>query len=126
MDFLYNLTVGELATVFTALGGIITVGINYFNKLYKLKKNNEDAKENIKDNTKSIKEHSEKIELILETIKIDFRFQITQGCLAALREGEIETENLQSLLDLYEIYTKLGGNSYVESLINKVKKLKVV
>jgi hypothetical protein len=126
MDFINSLTVGEAVAIFVALESVIQAVSIYFNKFYNIKKKQEDETEHIEENTKSIKQHSEQIELILETIKIDFRRTIVSGCLAALKEGEIETEDLQSLLDLYEIYEKLGGNSYAESLIKKVKKLKVV
>lgn len=126
MDFINNLTVGELIAAFVFLEGVIQGGLMYFNKLYNIKKSAEKEQEDIKENTENIEQHTDQIALILEAMKIDFRRTIVQGCLAAIKAGEIETEDLQSLLDLYEIYERLGGNSYAESLIKKVKKLKVV
>jgi hypothetical protein len=126
MEFINQLTVGEAVAIFVALEGVIQAVSIYFNKFYNIKKKQEDETEHIEENTKSIEQHDDKIALMLEAMKILFRRTIVQGCLSALRDGEIETEDLQSLLDIYEIYERLGGNSYAESLIKKVKKLKVV
>lgn len=56
---------------------------------------------------------------------LSLRYIITQACLRALKDGYIYDDDLEDLLNMYELYKFNGGNSYVTSLINKVDKLDV-
>lgn len=51
--------------------------------------------------------------------------RITQACLHYIERGAVHPYELESLLGMSGVYFELGGNSYVHSLIDKVKKLPI-
>lgn len=60
---------------------------------------------------------------------MEVRFSLTQRCEDAIAANQITFRALQSIDDLYDVYSSkdyLGMNSYVSSLVNKVHKLNVV
>lgn len=50
---------------------------------------------------------------------------ITRACLAALDTGRVHSYELESICDMFNVYRSLGGNSYVETLVEKTKKLDI-
>lgn len=53
------------------------------------------------------------------------REDIRQLCEKCLKEQNITSEELESLICMYESYKSLGGNSFVHSLVAKVKMLPI-
>lgn len=43
-----------------------------------------------------------------------------------LSDGAISAEDLEDLLRMHEVYHKLGGNGYLDTLIGAVKNLKLI
>lgn len=133
MSFIENLTIGEAITIFIFVEGVVGSIFVYFNKFYNIKKKTEDTKENIKENTETLKELTEQIKqqredykIMKNNLMISSRYHLTQSCIDAIKKGEIDSTKLRSIIDLYESYKNLGGNSYVSELVEKVEDLKVV
>lgn len=43
-----------------------------------------------------------------------------------IQDGQIPVEDLEDLLRMHEVYHQLGGNGYLNTLINAVKNLKII
>ena len=43
-----------------------------------------------------------------------------------IQDGQISAEDLEDLLRMHEVYHKLGGNGYLDTLIGAVKNLKLI
>lgn len=43
-----------------------------------------------------------------------------------IADGEISAEDLEDLLRMHEVYHKLGGNGYLDTLIGAVKNLPII
>jgi len=62
-----------------------------------------------------------------EVTKIMIRFDIVNACMKAIERGKIYRNELQSISDLYEVYSGvLKGNSYVSTLYEKVCNLPII
>jgi hypothetical protein len=63
---------------------------------------------------------------LFEITKIQTRQVIVSLCLKEIEKGSIDQYQLKAIEDLYSMYKDtLNGNSYVTTIITKVRKLKV-
>lgn len=47
-------------------------------------------------------------------------------CKSYIKAGEISVNDLEDLQRMYNAYKKLGGNGFIDGLMNEVKKLKII
>lgn len=129
-----NITVGVFVVGVLCVEKLITWIVKYFNKAYKIKKGSEDFHKTVDTHSKEISETNIKIDSInssinklFEIIKTQIRYDIVQTCEDAISIGFIEQYRLQSLEDLYTIYSGevLKGNSYASTMMYKVRKLPI-
>jgi hypothetical protein len=127
-----NFTVGALVVGVLCIEKVLSWIMNYFNKAYKFKKGSEDFHKTVDTHSKEIGETNKKIDQIntsivklFEIIKTQIRYDIVQTSEDAISNGFIEQYRLQSLEDLYTIYSGdvLNGNSYASTMMYKVRKL---
>lgn len=133
VEIINNLTLKEIIAIVIFAQGIIQFCFLYLNKYHIFEKNKEKDKEklqkletdiqNIKDN---ITTEQQQNLITLETLKIICRYYIVEECLRGIQLEQIESNKLQSVLDLYEVYKNLGGNSYAHEMIEKLKEVDVV
>lgn len=72
---------------------------------------------------------SDKLDAFVNVYRIQLRHSIVRVCEEALRDGFITVYGLQSLNDLYEIYSGdlIQGDTYATTLVKKVhKEVKVI
>lgn len=134
-----NLT--YILTILSAIAGVIlTIEklikwiLNKLNWYHKRKNNEEELVEIIKNHTVQIGEINNQLKqfgVILENnneiTKRMLRHTITKTCEEYLKHGSIETYELQALEDLFHVYEYiLNGNSFVHTLVKKVRKLPVI
>lgn len=135
---------GNLAYILTFLsafaGVILTIEklikwiLNKLNWYHKRKNNEEELVEIIKNHTNQICEINDQLKqfgVILENnneiTKRMLRHTVTKSCEEYLKRGSIETYELQALEDLFHVYEKiLNGNSFVHTLMKKIRKLQVI
>ena len=86
----------------------------------------------LKENTDKINEVSIRLDdavngmnRYFEIQKITLRHSIIRSCEDYLSKGWIYSYELESTLDLYEVYKSLGGNSYCTAMIEKIKELEI-
>jgi hypothetical protein len=66
------------------------------------------------------------IDTLFEINKIQTRHTIVNTCTRAIEKGYIDQLELQSLEEMYTMYTEvLKGNSYVSTLMYRVRKLEI-
>lgn len=74
----------------------------------------------------NLNEVSEKMNTLFEIMKIQTRQVLVSLCLDEIEKGCIDQYQLLAIEDLYSMYKDtLRGNSYVSTLVMKVRKLKV-
>lgn len=129
----------DLSRISLILGLFLTIAnvsnwtIKYFNGAYKLKKNKEVLNEDVTKSKTDISEikiqiHNvtDMIDKLFEINKIQTRYIIVNACTEAIENGHIEQYELQSLEDMYSMYTDvLHGNSYVTTLMKKLRRLEI-
>lgn len=84
-----------------------------------------DAMDEIKQTVQAQSEHSRQID---EITAMQIRHDLVESCEAAIHAGEIPSQVLRSIEDLYHVYHDpeyLGKNSYVSDLVNRVRSLKI-
>lgn len=84
-----------------------------------------DAMDEIKMTVQAQSEHSRQID---EITAMQIRHDLVESCEAAIHAGEIPSQVLKSIEDLYYVYhdpAYLGKNSYVSDLVNRVRSLKI-
>lgn len=84
-----------------------------------------DAMDEIKMTVQAQSEHSRQID---EITAMQIRHDLVESCEAAIHAGEIPSQVLRSIEDLYHVYhdpAYLGKNSYVSDLVNRVRSLKI-
>ena len=71
-----------------------------------------------------IQKVDEKLDAFIKAYKIQLRHSIVRSCEEALRDGEISGYALQSIDDLYEVYSVdlIKGDTYATTLVRKVHK----
>ena len=73
-----------------------------------------------------MKNIANKLDDLVEINKIIIRYLIVSACMNAIEKGYIEEYELQSLEDLYTVYSEiLHSNSYVTGLVKRVRYLEV-
>lgn len=100
---------------------------------YNVKRNNENLHDKVEKHDNEIKNLrdeltnvSDKINTLFEITKIQTRQVIVSLCLEAIEKTCIDQYQLQAIEDLYLMYKDvLHGNSYVSTLVMKIRKLKV-
>ena len=124
-----SLLLGIILTLYNIVV-IVKRGINsnYHNK--KTKENMSEKIEkhelSIKDLGDSLKDVNEKMNTLFEITKIQTRQVIVSLCLKEIEKGSIDQYQLRAIEDLYSMYKDtLNGNSYVSTIVTKVRKLKV-
>lgn len=105
-------------SVFLALTGMGIVGI--FTHIYKLLKKHTQKKEDrflqIENDTNLLKENMIAI----------LRDRLYSNCKRCIECGYITVYEFENITSLYLEYKKLGGNSFITELYEKVTKLKIV
>ena len=84
-----------------------------------------DAMDEIKQTVQAQSEHSRQID---EITAMQIRHDLVESCESAIHAGEIPSQVLRSIEDLYHVYhdpAYLGKNSYVSDLVNRVRSLKI-
>ena len=84
-----------------------------------------DAMDEIKQTVQAQSEHGRKLD---EITAMQIRHDLVESCEAAIHAGEIPSQALRSIEDLYHVYHDpeyLGKNSYVSDLVNRVRSLKI-
>ena len=128
-----NLNVGFLVVVILGLEKVVVWIWKNFNNAYKLKKKNDDLFEMVEKHDVEIRDINSKMDTMMEMIdklfdmnKIQTRHSIVSSCTDALEREYIEQHRLQSLEDMFSMYTEvLHGNSYVGTLMAKVRLLPI-
>lgn len=133
MEIINKLTLEEVIAIVIFIQGIIQFCFLYLNKYHIFEKNKENNQEKIKKMEQDIQDIKNNISteqqqniITLETLKIICRYYIVEECLKGIQSGKIESNKLQSVLDLYEVYKELGGNSYAHEMIEKLKDIDVI
>lgn len=70
-------------------------------------------------------ETRKRIKLRDQADKYMLKNSITRACLAAIDSRCVHSYELQSICDMFNVYKSLGGNSYVETLVERTKKLDI-
>lgn len=103
--------------------------IKYFNGVYNLKKEKQELIDKVNKHEKDfieMKNIANKLDDLVEINKIIIRYLIVSACMNAIEKGYIEEYELQSLEDLYTVYSEiLHSNSYVTGLVKRVRHLEV-
>ena len=84
-----------------------------------------DAMDEIKMTVQAQSEHGRKLD---EITAMQIRHDLVESCEAAIHAGEIPSQVLRSIEDLYHVYhdpAYLGKNSYVSDLVNRVRSLNI-
>ena len=84
-----------------------------------------DAMDEIKQTVQAQSEHGRKLD---EITAMQIRHDLVESCESAINAGEIRSQVLRSIEDLYHVYHDpeyLGKNSYVSDLVNRVRSLNI-
>ena len=84
-----------------------------------------DAMDEIKMTVQAQSEHGRKLD---EITAMQIRHDLVESCETAIHSGEIPSQVLKSIEDLYYVYhdpAYLGKNSYVSDLVNRVRSLRI-
>lgn len=84
-----------------------------------------DAMDEINRTVQAQAEHGRKLD---EITAMQIRHDLVESCEAAIHAGEIPSQVLRSIEDLYHVYhdpAYLGKNSYVSDLVNRVRSLNI-
>ena len=128
-----NISVAVLIVIVLGVEKVIKWVWGYFNKAYKMKKDSEDFHAKVDRHDSEIKQlaelmstFSDKFDKLFEVTKMQIRYSIVSSCNEALESNEIDQYQLQAIEDLYTVYTEvLHANSYVSTLVKKVRYLKI-
>lgn len=132
--------IGTIVAWITVLAGIIGVVSTGTIKLYKIFEKAHETKEENEEFKKLVKGHEEEIKSIKEILldiqnKLDendrlelknLRHKIVRAAEEYIASGRITIRQLKALEELFEEYHKRNGNSYVSTLMNKVRLLPVI
>ena len=58
-------------------------------------------------------------------IRDSLYFQIRQTGLDCIRDGCIDAPTLEAICKAHDTYEKLGGNGYIDSIMERIKKLPI-
>lgn len=138
---LNNITIGTVVT----WGGIVLTAITAVGsgaiKLYKLFEKTHKIKEENDEFKMLVQNHEEQLKEVMDVVKDiqasfaeqkevnlkQTRHTIVNVCEDAIADGKITAYKLRSLEEMYDEYIDVfHGNGYVKTLMNKVRKLKVI
>ena len=108
MDIIHMLKQMEFITTVILSSGLFTVSIKAYTKL--------------KSFIEEIKVNSD---LQKQTNILTLRTLIVNKCEIAIEEDYIYNDDLQDILDMFAIYELNGGNSYVHTLVYKIRNLNI-
>jgi len=112
-----NVAVGDIASLIGLIAGLITGGgviVHFLKKI--LRKIMQDELKPIQDSIGDLQLQVQDGELEdCKTILVNFIGDIRRGV-------ELSGEELERLHETYDRYTKMGGNSYIHTTIEKFKK----
>lgn len=74
---------------------------------------------------KPLKDIQNDMSLLKDASMNTLRSLIVNNCKNYIRKGYVEFEELESINDNYESYKSLGGDSYVTSLVEKIRRLEI-
>lgn len=136
---LYAIPIGSYIAWGTVIIGIIALIVASTIKLYKIFEKTHEIKEENKAYRKMVSEHDSQLKEIKEVLqsvlakldeqdKVEFsrlRYSIVRAGEEYVSQGSITIRQLRSLEEMYEKYHSKHGNSYVSTLMNKVRCLPV-
>lgn len=137
---LSSIPIGTIIAWGTVIVGIITAIITVTIKLYKIFDKTHKMKEENLEFRQMVKKHEEQLRLINEKLssiqenlskrdEIDLknmRYQIVRAGEEYVSVGQVTIRQLRSLEELFEEYHNRHGNSYVTTLMRKVRSLPVI
>ena len=132
--------VGTIIAWMTVLASIIGVVSTGTIRLYKIFEKAHETKEENEEFRKLVKDHEEEIKTIKEILlniqnKLDendklelknLRHKIVRAAEEYIANDKITIRQLKALEELFEEYHKRNGNSYVSTLMQKVRSLPVI
>ena len=62
---------------------------------------------------------------IRDGVRGSLYFQIRQTGLECIHEGKIDADTLEAICKAYDTYEKLGGNGYIDSIMERVNRLPI-
>lgn len=65
------------------------------------------------------------VKILKESQKLIYKRQIKRDCITYINQQYIEVKDLEILLAMFECYKDLGGNSFIEEMVEDVKYLEV-
>ena len=77
----------------------------------------------IRDSRDLNSEHSESLEKVQDALRCVLRKEIKEICDKCLDKGYVTNEELEILIKHNESYEKLNGNSFIHSLVDRVRLL---
>ena len=140
-EILSRIPIGTLVAWIAVIATIITficVGVlklyKIFTKYKEIKDNNERQTQIINTHEKTLAEIDASLSAIRKSLDEQrevnlkqIRHTIVHTCEEAIDKGEISINKLRSLEEMYDEYVEVfHGNGYVKTLMNKVRKLKVI
>lgn len=140
MEVLLNINVGTIVAWVVVIFGLFTTVSTGAIKIYKIFDKYKKSKEKSEKLENTIKNHEDALTNINETLKqiqesLDMqkdvnlkqiRHTMVQTCEEVIERGEISTNKLCSLEEMYTVYkTVFNGNGYVSALIEKVRLLPI-
>lgn len=137
---LSSISIGTIIAWGAVIVGIITAIITVTIKLYKIFDKTHKMKEENLEFRQMVKKHEEQLGLINEKLssiqenlskrdEIDLknmRYQIVRAGEEYVSIGQVTIRQLRSLEELFEEYHNRHGNSYVTTLMRKVRSLPVI
>ncbi len=132
--------IGTIIAWVTVLVGIIGVVSTGTIKLYRIFEKAHETKEENEEFRKLVRDHEAEIKSIKEILldiqnKLDendrlelknLRHKIVRAAEEYIAKGELTIRQLKALEELFEEYHKRNGNSYVSTLMQKVRLLPVI
>ena len=137
---LSSIPIGTIIAWGTVIVGIITAIITVtiklykiFDKTHKMKEENLEFRQMVKKHEEQLGQINEKLSSIQENLskrdEIDLknmRYQIVRAGEEYVSVGQVTIRQLRSLEELFEEYHNRHGNSYVTTLMRKVRSLPVI
>lgn len=137
---LSSIPIGTIIAWGAVIVGIITAIITVTIKLYKIFDKTHKMKEENLEFRQMVKKHEEQLGLINEKLSFiqenlskrdeidlkNMRYQIVRAGEEYVSVGQVTIRQLRSLEELFEEYHNRHGNSYVTTLMRKVRSLPVI
>lgn len=92
-------------------------------RLEELEKGRQENRKSIENISCDIQTVKQSVELLIESDKNDIKAWITEKHHYFIRQGWIDDYSLDCIERRFKCYQREGGNSYVEELVNEIRKL---